>query len=405
MSARKWFLGLPAILLGGLALVVGLVPGTRNWIDQAFPVLGINGPSSTIAKSNNTLESTVTTPSSPLAESTSGSIENRGPLVSIEAPPVYQQPTDVQFAQATFPVQNPSARIAQAPQFPSLPPSGIQVPSSNSRGVCIVNSAQITFPLDIKVSAQSEGIITELEVDDGAMVTNGNPMISIDARIAMAEAEVAKQKMLAAEIKAKDVSNVKYAEAAFEVAKIDLEISNSLVVKESESQMDNRKKQLEYTKAKLQIGVANSEKAQQAAEVAVTEAQLGAATVQIALRTINAPFDGVVTEVAKRRYSFVRPGDIILRLTSMENIRVQGNVTPDVAPHLLLNAPARVTIDVPGMQEKPVVEGRVSHISPRSLGINSYPVHVDIKNQKTADGQFIFREGMIATIEIMHGQK
>jgi hypothetical protein len=63
--------------------------------------------------------------------------------------------------------------------------------------------------------------------------------------------------------------------------------------------------------------------------------------------------------------------------------------------------PARVTIDVPGLQERPVVEGVVTHVAPRTQGINDYQIYVNIQNQRTSDGQFLFREGMVATIEVL----
>lgn len=426
MINRSWYIGIPlAVGLGGTALAIGLVPGVRQWIDLTFPQLGINGSTGGSLVQSPMIES-------PTAK---GPTVSLGLLKNIDgASPASDHSMDaynqsdptldiggVQLAQATEPLASSQAkpiealpiRFAQNPtqEIPQIPRSGIVVPSTTSpaalsrNGILMVPNAQLRFPQDILIAAQSEGIITELFVDDGSAVKQGDIMVCLDPRIAEAESDVSRQELLAAQIKLKDDSSLRYAKAAVDVAKVELEISDDLNGKGAESDLDNRKKRLELTKAQLQITVSDNEKEQQAAAVALQEAKLKATMVQVELRKIPAHWDGFVSEVAKKQYSFVRPGEVICRLTSMKNIRVVGNAEVNVAPHMLLNAPARVRILVPGVQEPPVVEGTVSYVSPRSDSPMVYPIHVNIENQLTPDGQYLFREGMQATIEIMVGSK
>ena len=382
MAERKWFFGLPVVLAFGLAaLAIGLVPGVRNWLDSAFPQLGINGPS-LATQSSSSVESERNQPSVdatrmlPNPNPDLQSSQPRSTLTSLEDGKAYDPlTTPVQLAQATLPVEEPVfTRIA---------------------------NAKVLFPEDIPIAAQTDGIIAELFVDEGSFVRKGDPMIIIDSRIAEAEAEVAKEELAAAVNKAEDNSSIEYAKAAVEVAMSDVKISDQLYAKGAEGVMENEKKRLELKKAQLQVKVSQSEKAQQLNAVGVQTAKLNASKVQLALRKIPAPYDGFVSEIAKKKDSFAKGGEIVFRFTSMEKVRIRGLAKVSDAPHLLLNAPAEVTIYVaPGKSE--IIDGKVFSVAPRSSTLeDEYAIFIDIPNRLTADGQYFFREGMKATVKIL----
>ncbi len=399
-------IGLPAILLlGACAIAIGVVPGVRNWIDQTIPWLGINGPRSTANPSSS---------KEPIASNEDRSLLS-APVALVNSDSSRENakpPFDVQFAQATVQVPSatpaqvfdgslptyPSIRLAQTPALNAVPPLGLSVPSSRS-GTLFVENAQVIFPEDSFVGAQADGIIKSLFVDDGSMIKVGDPMIEIDPRLAEAEVMVSKKELEAAELKAKDDSNLKYSEAALEVAKMEVRISNDLLLKDAEDLMANEKKRLENKKALFQVNVSKIEKLRDTADVGVKTAKLGAAEVQVDLRKIVAQRTGMVSEITKRQSDWVRAGEPILRLTSMEKLRIKANVKVTDSPHLLQNAPARVTIFfAEGKGE--TVDGSVTFVSPRAVNRNQYQIHVDVPNRLTPDGQYLFREGMVANVEI-----
>ena len=405
MSEKRMMIVLPVVLLlGASAIAIGVVPGVRDWVDQTIPWLGINGPKSTAATSNPNVPSGDMT--RPLAVVQAVSVD--GGIPKADAQP----PFDVQFAQATVPIRttapayglgdglptDPSKRLAQTPSFNTVPATGLSVPSSRS-GTLFVENAQVIFPDDSFIGAQADGIIKSMLVDDGSMIKIGDPMIEIDPRLAQAEVEVSKNELEAAELKAKDDSNLKFSEAALELAKMELRISNELLQNNAEDLMAYEKKRLENKKALFQVNVSKSEKLRETADVGVKKAKLGAAEVQIDLRKINAQRTGMVSEVTKRQSDWVRAGEPILRLTSMEKLRIKANVKVTDSPHFLQNAPARVTIFyAEGKGE--TVDGSVTFVSPRAVNRNQYQIHVDVPNRLTPDGQFLFREGMVANVEI-----
>jgi multidrug efflux pump subunit AcrA (membrane-fusion protein) len=412
MSDKKLTIGLPiAIILGGSALAFGVVPGVRDWVDRTVPWLGINGPR-TVAQTPKSLQTEDAEAGQvPIAPKTKPYDSTAIEQIEVNRPRI-----DVQYASgiepiATAPVPNvqdepaavsPFTRAAQASPLPTLPAGGLNVPSTpgSENGVMLISGAIVSFPDDITVSATAEGTILKLLVDDGTVIEAGKPMIEIDSRLAEKEVEVSEKELKAANLKADDDSNVKYSEAAKDVAMQDVEISKELIKSRAEGLMEGRKKELEFKKASLQVTVSTIEKERDRADVGVKTAKLEAAKVQLELRRINAQRTGVVNQVVKRQYSYVRAGEPILNLTSMEKIRVAGttNKLTD-SPHLLLNAPARVTIKyAEGKSE--TVDGTISYVSPKSDGPNQYKFHVDLPNRLTPDGQYLFRDGMVADIEV-----
>ncbi len=409
MSDKKLTIGLPiALILGGSAFAFGVVPGVRDWVDRTVPWLGINGPRNVAQTPKAIGAEDVEAGQVPMAPKTM-------PYEStaIEQIEVNKPRFDVQYASGIEPLAaeprsnnqdeptavSPFARTTQALPLPTLPAGGLNVPSSEN-GVMLITGAIVSFPDDITVSATAEGTILKLLVDDGTVIEAGKPMIEIDSRLAEKEVVVSEKELKAASLKADDDSNVKYSEAAMDVAMQDVEISKELIKSRAEGLMEGRKKELEFKKATLQVTVSTIEKERDRADVGVKTAKLEAARVQLELRRINAQRTGVVNQVVKRQFSYVRAGEPILNLTSMEKIRVAGTTNKlTESPHLLLNAPARVTIKyAEGKSE--TVDGTISYVSPKSDGPNQYKFHVDLPNRLTPDGQYLFRDGMVADIEV-----
>lgn len=405
MSQKKLLIGLPvALLLGGSAIAFGVVPGVRDWVDQTIPWLGINGPK-VVTASNDTNQKSVVEEHS-LSAIRDAQIDNVIPA-SLPVLPQY----DVQTAQATLPLPikapppsvgeiapTANARLIQTPTLGAVPPTGFNVPVSGN-GTVFVNNAVVYFPDDSTVAAQADGIIVKMVVDDGSMVKMDSPLLDIDGRTAAAEVEMAKKEMEAADLKARNESNLEYSKKALEVAKKDVQISQNLVGRGAEDLSVYEKKQLERDKAYFQVNVSEMEKERDAADYSVKAAKYGASQIQMELRKILASRGGMVSEITKRQGDWVRAGEPILRLTSLERIRIKGIAEVYDAPHLILYSAARVIINIaPGKSE--TIDGSVSFLAPRSMGANKYQIYVDLPNRLTPDGQYLFREGMTATIEV-----
>ena len=299
----------------------------------------------------------------------------------------------------------------------TAPESGINVPSAesvavsissrssststSSNGKIVIKNANLKFVNDLDIASQADGLIQELVADEGDMLTKGELLVQLDDRLANSELAVTHKEVEAAKEKAKDDSEILYSRAAFNVAEIDYTKTKELNDRGSETDSELRKKWLEKRRAELAITVAELKNNQDKAAVEVASAKEGAAAVQVDLRKMLVPFDGIVAEKKKEKYDWVRGGEVLLRLVSMEQIRVVGQVRVDdlqAPPHELMNAPAIVDIELfPGKRER--VEAKIGFVSPVLEVSGAYRVWVQIPNKKV-NNQWLFREGMPATIEI-----
>jgi multidrug efflux pump subunit AcrA (membrane-fusion protein) len=409
---KKSILVAAALIVGSLA-GLSAVPTVRGWVHSLIPGLGIEGADPSYVAAKQAVVSPEGTELNALPSE--GEIQQpEGRLVDLEPAPTSDKPLPVdpyvQLAQATTPIptrtipsapNGPVARFAQTGQLEQVPREGVAVPSANFSTVLVDESAALVFVNDIVVSAQADGVITNLSVDDGMVVKEKAGIYELDTRLAEAEIGVQTKELEQAELKANDNSNLAYARAAEKVALKEYEMSNDLFQNGAEDRLANEKKGLEVQKAQLQIKVSEVEKLRDAAAVGVANEKLKAAKVQVDLRTIVAPWDGFVSEVKKRRFEYVRAGEPICKLTDMRRIRVSGtiNVTTPTPPNRLLNSPATIKIQVaPGIFER--VDGVVGYVAPNSSIPNRYPFWVEIENRVLPDGQYLFRGGMLAKVEI-----
>jgi multidrug resistance efflux pump len=322
-------------------------------------------------------------------------------------------PTPIGLAQPSVPVipiQNPLVQTTPVQTTPVNPlQSALQAPpgtplNSTQDGV-LRYKAILSFVNDIKVVAQTDGIILDILVDEGSLVAKDTTMIQIDNRLANAEKEVAVKELESAKLKADDDSQIRFSAASYEVASSVFNRSQELYVKGVEPRDDWEKKQLEKIKAGFQIDVSKREQMINQAAVGVSTAKLNASLVQLELRTIKAPFSGVVASMQKERYDWVKAGEEVLRLVSLEKFRVKGTVRITDSPNALEGAKARVLIPV-GAGKVEQIDGIVGFVSPESQGTGArndgtqdYTVWVEIPNRQV-DGKYLFRGTMDAVVEI-----
>ena len=353
------------------------------------------------------------------------SLANAEPVIGVKTPEPTEPPKLIELAEPA----EPASSIPKLVQIdrdpvgkiePSLIPTQVEavrvVPIQNPIGLqssaptiaqdgVLRYKAILSFVNDIKVVAQTDGIILDILVDEGALVAKDSIMIQIDNRLANAEKEVAIKELESAKLKAEDDSQIKFSEASYEVATSVFNRSQDLYVKGVEPQDDWEKKRLEKIKAAFQIDVSKREQMINQAAVGVNQAKLNASMVQLELRTIKAPFSGVVASMQKERYDWVKAGEEILRLVALDKFRVKGTVRIADSPNTLEGAKAKVIIPVGGGQVEQI-DGVVGFVSPESQGTGArndgtqeYTVWVEIPN-KQIGGKYLFRGTMDAVVEI-----
>lgn len=360
------------------------------------------------------------------APSDHGGVANASPQDAVDNTTTARLPaTALRLTSAAADESMPQASSPAAVELPALPPSTVAVqtapqvpadvpggrgytygpsdsmPKPSRPGEIVIGNATLKFVEDLSIAADVDGRITTMNVDEGAWVEQGQVLVGLDSRLAEAEKMVADKELEAAIEKSRDRSEIEYNVAAEKVAQADLERGRELFEKNASNRPELDKKQLEARRAELAITVAEVKNRQDVAAVGVSEAKQRMADVQIELRTIVAPFAGLVAKRDKKLSDWVRAGETILRLVAMDRMRVVGQLDSrylTAPPHTLKGKPAMVEIQIfPGYVQK--VEATVDFVSPVQESSGIYKTWLEIRNPQT-DGQWLFREGMPATVRI-----
>ncbi len=210
-------------------------------------------------------------------------------------------------------------------------------------------------------------MITSIAIEEGKPIAAGQTLVALDTRLAEAELKVAQKEFQAATEKAKNTSNFDFNKASYALAKKTSEIHRGLFEKGATSRAEYDKILLEEEKARLAGIVSEIEIITNKLSAEVSEAKVGAANVQVELRLVRAPFDGVLAERLKKPNDYVRVGEKIVRLVGMDRIYVIGRVaTRD--PIALEDAPATAIISslkgMSGPSNELRIPGKISFVSP-----------------------------------------
>ncbi len=268
-------------------------------------------------------------------------------------------------------------------------PASPSNPSLN--GDSIPYRASIQARYDNRVFAQVEGLLVTLNVTEGSQVTEGQVIGLIDDRTAQAAVDVAGIAFHAADERAKDTVEERYASKAAAVAKKDYEmgLQANLGGKQNISIIEMEKKKLDEERATLQIEKAQKDRRLARLDADTKLAELDANKIALERRTIVTPFAGEVQTVLLHESEWANPGDPILRLIQFDVMWVETPVlAQDYDPADLMGKPVTVTVSLARGQQAQV-KGRVIYVDQSrifsSTNPGQYRVRAEIKNQRVGN--------------------
>jgi multidrug efflux pump subunit AcrA (membrane-fusion protein) len=270
---------------------------------------------------------------------------------------------------------------------------GTATPATAERKELVVERALVTLEYDNKVPATEPGMITKLEVKEGTSVEAGYILAEIDTRATVAKRKIAESELAAATAQAENNAEVEVARAAILVSKAELEQSDEIrkVNPRAVSESDYRKAKFTYDKSLAQEKQAINEQRIAGLTANAKQAQLDAASIELDLRTIRAPFKGQVVEVIKKVGDWVTAGEPIMHLVGLDKLEVKGfvEVTGEdgIASHTIQGAPVTITVEGPGGKQhtvpsvirfaNPVIEGYGSE--------RQFQILAEVDNEKVID--------------------
>lgn len=236
-----------------------------------------------------------------------------------------------------------------------------------------INSVVLRPMVEAETPARQTGVLSQIVVDEGAAVAEGDMLASLDdrtAKLAVRQAELERDQ---AEAKVENDLRLQYADKALEVARAEMQRSiesnqqfpNSI----SQSQLDVER--LTVDKLVLERKQAERDMESDRFEFQLKANTLAAAQLELELHSVRAPFAGVVALVRGRVGEWVQPGAPVLRLVAIDVLRAEGFAPADAVDELALGAAVRFTPD-PGDEKSPGGEarsefvGKVGFISPET---------------------------------------
>ncbi len=216
------------------------------------------------------------------------------------------------------------------------------------------------------VSAQVNGLVKELWVDEGTRVRAGDPLFQLDAELARIEVD-------------RSAARLRQARAE---------------LKESQRQL----REAERLREAGHIPASALETAQNNVEVASAvvgqnEAELASTEETLTRYRVTAPFDGVVTRKTAELGQWLNTGSPALELVSTATVRVEAAVPQRHISGITIGTQARITLDaLPGRE----FTSTVSAIIPRDVdAARTVPIWLELRNP---DGAIL--PGMSARVSL-----
>lgn len=257
-------------------------------------------------------------------------------------------------------------------------------PATESLSDPVLEPCLVMVKDEVEIPAQKEGVLTEMSVIEGSPVEKGAKIAVIDDREAQAAVNIARYAQEAAEKRASDDIEARFATKTAEVAKKDWDrdIEANRRSPGAVPEIEVTQKKLQFEKSQLQIEKAQNDQVLASLDAKTKAAERAAAEVALEKRTIYAPFAGEVVELHREKSEWVNPGDPILTLMRFD--KLYGEVKVPVSQfdrEELLGQ--RVTVTIPRARGREVsLPGNVVHVSQMVESGGYFSVRAEIQNTK-----------------------
>ena len=260
---------------------------------------------------------------------------------------------------------------------------------------------------EAKLSVGEAGLLVEMQIKAGDRVTAGQVIARINDDQPQMDKLRAQAEHDQAIAKAKSDVDVRYsqkAQAVAQTASVKAEQSHK-TVPGSVTDVERDRLRLEWEKSGLQIEQAQLER--QLADLAARakDVEVKTADINIKRRLVTAPLDGEVVDVQGNLGEWMQVGAPLAHIVRTDKLRVEGYV--DAAkwdPEQVRGRPATVEVTLAN-NRKETFEGRISFVSPLVESGGDYRVFAEVPNRKSpGSDEWLLRAGQTATMTIHFSQ-
>ncbi|MEM0982869.1 MAG: efflux RND transporter periplasmic adaptor subunit [Planctomycetota bacterium] len=254
---------------------------------------------------------------------------------------------------------------------PSEGPPPARVTVDAARLETVTNQRRVTGEIvstrRAVLASQVEGLVLELDLDEGDRVESGQVVARLDDELARLDVRRAQAALKSAEaVAARRRSGA-------ELAQRDMDRMDVAVQRGSANEA-----QADATRTALATAIAEREEAD--ADVLAAQAELARIERILKDKTIAAPFTGRVVRKQAEIGEWVSPGDGIVELVSLEKIEARIDVPEALVPFLDA-APDAVSLSIPGLGPARDASGTVIGVIPAADSLSRlFPVRISVPN-------------------------
>ncbi|MEZ6069396.1 MAG: HlyD family efflux transporter periplasmic adaptor subunit [Pirellulales bacterium] len=264
-----------------------------------------------------------------------------------------------------------------------------------------IDHCEIRLIREAWVPAPVPGVIDRMDVHEGDVVSDGQPLAQIDAREAEMELKLANDELDVAQKEASNDIDQKVALAAYWVARKELDSANEANKKSSGAISATEIARLGFEVDRARYAYYQAKHDFEIAKVTVQarQTQVAAAQLTVDRHLIKAPIAGIVEEVLMHPGEWANPGEQLLRIVQLDQLKVQGYVNSlELHPSEVLGR--SVTVDVELARGRHATfTGKISFASTNIRDDDNYPVTATVDNRQE-NGFWVLSPGMVATMTI-----
>ncbi|HEY0982187.1 MULTISPECIES: efflux RND transporter periplasmic adaptor subunit [unclassified Schlesneria] len=210
-----------------------------------------------------------------------------------------------------------------------------------------IEGAQLTLIEHAELSARESGVLSEIIVSEGKTIEADAPLAILDDQDAKLLKARAETEVEIARTHAENDLRIRFAKKSLDVARAELKRSldsfNRFPNSVSQTELDRLK--LLADKAELDVGLADIEVAQAKLTLKLKQHDLDRATLQLARRTIKAPFPGIVVQWKRQRGEWVDAATPVARFIRLNRLRAEGFLASKQATGSLVGRDVTFVVD------------------------------------------------------------
>ncbi len=244
----------------------------------------------------------------------------------------------------------------------------------------------------VVLASDRPGVISYIEAEEGDAVRKDQQMVGFKDEVAQAIYKVTQKK-------ADNDVNIKFAKVSAEVAKKEYEknVETNRKVPGAVTAVEMERSRLNWEKAILQGENAEHEQG-------IAKLEMEKASEDLKTFKIEAPFDGKIRRILKRKGEAVSQGTPIVEMVSTRRVKVEGYLPLEELWTVKAGDPVEVQIVIPGRDldiENEVFEGKVVFVDPQVSPVtHGARVWAEVQNPQER-----LVEGLYAKMKIKSGQR